>query len=275
MWIQTSTTNLSVWLWLKIRGEATLLTRMVCVVSLPAFRFACVSWTLCCVCELSWGCFSTPWKLKPGRSECCLYSSISSSSHKVLHGSVCYYRDVLPNCPLNLYILILFAWGRGLLTCQGFLVREGEWQGVGWCEVGPKAAASPLLEMLLRGHSANSPQLWVTFCQTQTWYCCKPQHEWEVKNIATTNFVYFRSWESLEPLRIEQQDCFLLLSKLFVALQSMLKMSEHHIHQSWFCLASSSSALFIILLRMHCFGFLRENPVHVIVCSQMSCALID
>lgn len=100
---------------------------------------------------------------------------------KVLHGSVCYYRDVLPNCPLNLYILILFAWGRGLLTCQGFLVREGEWQGVGWCEVGPKAAASPLLEMLLRGHSANSPQLWVTFCQTQTWYCCKPQHEWEVK----------------------------------------------------------------------------------------------
>lgn len=28
---------------------------------------------------------------------------------KVLHGSVCYYRDVLPNCSLTLYLLILFT----------------------------------------------------------------------------------------------------------------------------------------------------------------------
>lgn len=77
---QTSATNPSARLRLRIRGEPTLLTCSVCVVSLPAFRSACVSGTLCCVCELSGGCFSTPWKPELCRSECCLYSSISSSS---------------------------------------------------------------------------------------------------------------------------------------------------------------------------------------------------
>lgn len=103
------------------------------------------------------------------------------SWQKVLRGSVCYYRDVLPNCPLTLYVLLLFTWGprEGSLNLPGlFSKAEG---GGGVLVVGPKVAESPPLEMILLLHSANSPQLWVIFCLTQTQYCCKPQYKWTVK----------------------------------------------------------------------------------------------
>lgn len=181
--------------------------------------------------ELSWGCLSTSWKPEPGHSECCLYSTISSSRRlaKSLHGSVCYYRDVLPNCCLPLYTLILFTWEMGGLV----VVRGAETSTVTL--------------------SWNVPA--DTFCQFNPSVKHKHGKTWlqtlilmDNQNIATSNFIGFSIWESLETWRIFTQTQNICFGKIqpgtansrivpwfypsvFVALQSA---AEQNIHQSRF-----------------------------------------
>lgn len=148
-----------------------LLTSMVCVVSFPVFRSACVSWTLCCVCELSRGCLSAQWKPEPGRGECCLYSSISSSSRLAkIPAWVCVLlQGCVAKLCSTLYMMILFTWGVGgwvgPLDLQGLsreLVRGESKDGerVGGVRWGAKLQSHPFFEKLLLPHSANSPQLY-------------------------------------------------------------------------------------------------------------------
>lgn len=168
MSLQASTTIPPVWLWLVIRGEPTLLTNMVCVFSsLPSdLRVFPERYVVCVSCP-------EDASVHHGNPSLAAVSTVYTplfplpvAWQKTLQGSVCYYRDVLPNCALTSYMLSLFTWGGGAQNPQGLwadLLSENERMvgvGVRW---GPKLQSHPVYKKFLLPHCAKLPQLYSLF----------------------------------------------------------------------------------------------------------------